>query len=94
MESPESVKIEIIYGSESGELRINSPPVHRTLESFWGGHDGVKFPYVVEASTEEADRLFKAFVEYRWAQNRLCELARGLPPKNCACGNCPSLAGY
>lgn len=85
------MKVEIIYNSpdSSHEFIVDHPPQHRTPMHFWGSPDGLEYPYVVEVPEDEAQRLLKAFEEYRWAQQRLRELAKGKPPKECQCGNCP-----
>ena len=86
------MKVEIHYNCdrEPGGFRVQHSPQHRTLLHYWGSPDGVEFPYVLEVSEEETQRLLKAFEEYHWAQQRLRELAKGKPPQKCQCGNCPA----
>jgi hypothetical protein len=35
----------------------------------------------------------KAFEEFRWAQNELKKLTRGIYPNSCQCGDCPHNQG-
>lgn len=83
------MKIEISYDNFSLTSFASHPPKHRTPLHFWGDPEGVRYPYVVEMSEEEWQRIAKAFEEYRWAQGRLREIIDPLPlPTKCGCGNC------
>lgn len=93
MAETELVKIEIHYDAYEDDLTVKSPPKHRSESDFDFNPGGVEFPYVVEIPTEEAERISRAFEEYRWAQNRLSQLTRGPRPQKCMCGNCPDKEG-
>lgn len=91
MAETKPVKIEIPYDEYAENHTFRSPPRHYTELSFWGSE--VAFPYVVEIPADEAERISKAFEEYRWAQNRLSQLTRSPRPQKCMCGNCPDEGG-
>ena len=83
------MKIEIIQGYGDDHRYANHPLAHRTPFHFWGSPYGIEYPYVVEVSEEEWERIKAAFEEYRWVQRRLRELISDLPvPNACGCGNC------